>query len=106
MRTRRAVLFLLSVAIAATPILAHHSFPAEYKVNQPVKLTGVVTRVEWRNPHIWFYVDVKDETVKKTSWAYSGGALGQFDAPRNQSRGHSTGSDNHGRRFPRERRLA
>jgi hypothetical protein len=57
-------------------LLAHHSFVAEYDANQPVKVTGVVTRVEWQNPHIWFFVDVKDAQGKVTNWGFSGGPPG------------------------------
>lgn len=64
--------------LAAFPLLAHHSFSAEYDDSKPVKVTGVVTKVEWQNPHIWFYVDSKDETGKITHWAFSGGAPGQL----------------------------
>ena len=68
------MLFLL--AMAALPLLAHHSFAAEYDGTKPVKITGVVTKVEWTNPHIWFFVDVKDESGKVTNWGFSGGAPG------------------------------
>ena len=55
----------LSVAIALSmlvPAHAHHSFPAQYDADQPVTLTGTVTRVEWTNPHIFIYIDVTDES--------------------------------------------
>jgi hypothetical protein len=64
--------------LASAPVRAHHSFAAEFDDSKPIKVTGVVTRVEWQNPHIWFYVDVKDENGKVTNWAFSGGAPGQL----------------------------
>jgi len=67
----------LGLLFAITPFLqAHHSFAAEYDSNQPVKVTGTVTRVDWQNPHIWFFVDVKDQQGKVTSWGFSGGPPG------------------------------
>src|SRR5437773_8903838 len=67
------IAFLLAVVLigAAVPVLSHHSFTAEYDGTKPVKVTGTVTKVEWTNPHIWFYVDVKDENGNLTSWAFS-----------------------------------
>jgi len=50
------------------PILAHHSFASEYDSDKPVELKGVVTRVEWLNPHARFYIDVKDEKGQVTNW--------------------------------------
>jgi hypothetical protein len=73
-----AAALLLGLALGALPILAHHSFAAEYDSNKPVKVTGVVTKVEWLNPHIWFYVDEKASDGKVTHWAFSGGAPGQL----------------------------
>ena len=64
-----AALFILG--IAGRPLVAHHSEAAEYDSNKPVKVTGVITKVEWLNPHVWFYVDVKDEGGKVTTWGFS-----------------------------------
>lgn len=61
----------LSLAVASRPVAAHHSETAEYDASKPVKVTGTITKVEWLNPHVWFYVDVKDETGKVTTWGFS-----------------------------------
>jgi Family of unknown function (DUF6152) len=73
----RLMALTFGLFIGTAPILlAHHSFAAEYDANQPIKVTGVVTRVDWTNPHIWFFVDVKDQQGKVTSWGFSGGPPG------------------------------
>ncbi len=71
MRTRVTVVVvsLAGLLAAAVPALAHHSFAAEYDVKQPIKLTGTVTKIEWTNPHCFFYIDVKTETGKVENWA-------------------------------------
>src|SRR5215467_13335419 len=67
-RSIPAVLVLLAIA---APVSAHHSEAAEYDATKPVKVTGVLKQVEWQNPHIWFYVDVKDENGNVTTWGFS-----------------------------------
>ncbi len=69
---RKLTMFIagLSLLAAAAPIHAHHSFAAEFDATKPVKMTGTVTKIEWTNPHVWFYVDIKDETGKVTNWGF------------------------------------
>jgi hypothetical protein len=58
----------LGLLFANLPVLAHHSFQAEYDADKPVTLKGTVTKVEWTNPHARFYVDVKDGGGNVTNW--------------------------------------
>jgi hypothetical protein len=67
-------LILSGLVVAAMAVVgvrtasAHHSFAAEFDRNKPIELAGVVTKVEWTNPHVWVYVNVKDSAGKVTNW--------------------------------------
>ena len=76
MTARLSALVGVLVLLAGARGAAHHSFAAEYDGSKPVKVSGVVTKVEWTNPHIWFYVDVKDEQGRLVNWGFSGGPPG------------------------------
>jgi hypothetical protein len=68
------------------PVLAHHAFTAEYDSNKKLVLKGTLTRVDWINPHVFLYVDVKDTAGKVTNWAIETGpptALHRYGAKRN-----------------------
>jgi hypothetical protein len=75
MRTKFAVMVAGMALCAAVPLVAHHSFSAEFDASKTFKFTGPVTKVEWMNPHTFFYIDVKDEkTGKVTNWAMEMGS--------------------------------
>jgi Family of unknown function (DUF6152) len=71
-----AALLALAISITAPPAYAHHSFAAEFDATQPVRLTGKITRIEWTNPHTYFYIDVTGADGKVTNWSIEGASPG------------------------------
>jgi len=65
---------VFAVAAAAVPVIAHHSFAAEFDAKKPVKLRGTVTKMEWINPHSWVHIEVKTPDGKVEQWMIEGGA--------------------------------
>ena len=59
-----------------TPMLAHHSFAAEFDASKAIRLVGTLTKIEWTNPHSYFYVDVKDEKGQVVNWGCEGAGPG------------------------------
>ena len=76
MRTKCAVVVAgIALLVSVVGVSAHHSFSAEFDASKPFKMTGSVTKVEWMNPHTFFYIDVTDEkTGKVTNWAMEMGS--------------------------------
>jgi hypothetical protein len=75
MNKRISGLLAAGAMLLASPaaMLAHHSFAAEYDAKKPVTLKGTVTKVDWMNPHVYFYIDVDEENGKVSSWAFEMG---------------------------------
>jgi hypothetical protein len=82
MTTRSLTSALVAIAaltaVWVAPVTAHHSFAAEFDGDKPITLKGVVTQVDWANPHVWFYITVKDEEGRTVRWACEMGAPHQL----------------------------
>lgn len=69
MRIKQFVLFATAgLLLAACPVVAHHSFKAEYDETKPITLAGTITKITWNNPHVLMYLDVKDDKGKVANW--------------------------------------
>jgi len=74
MRASIALIVMSMFVMLARPVVAHHSFAAEFDGSKVVRLVGKLTRIEWTNPHSYFYIDVTDESGNVTNWACEGGS--------------------------------
>jgi hypothetical protein len=75
MKIKAAIVVVgVGLLLAVRPVVAHHAFAAEFDADKPITLTGAVTKVEWTNPHVWFYLDVTDETGTVTNWGLEMGS--------------------------------
>jgi hypothetical protein len=73
-RITGGLILLLCGLVWAVPATAHHAFDTEFDATKPVKLKGIVTKVEWTNPHVWFYLNVKNEkTGEVENWGFEMG---------------------------------
>jgi hypothetical protein len=71
-KVRRALMAAVGMLLLALPILAHHGLAAEFVQNKTVSVTGILAKVDWINPHIYWYVDTKDESGKTVRWSFEG----------------------------------
>lgn len=73
-KTISAAAGTLLATVTTLPVLAHHSFAAEFDINRPIELDGVVTRMEFSNPHSWLHLEITTESGEKQQWQVEGGA--------------------------------
>jgi len=78
MHSARLFAIAAGIMFANSFAFAHHAYTAEFDTTKPVKVTGVVTKLEWSNPHIWIYLDVTDDTGSVTNWGFSASPPGML----------------------------
>src|SRR5215510_10235649 len=76
MAMKRMLLVVAAIALAGAPLVAHHSVAAEFDATKAIRVTGTLTKVEWTNPHIYFYLDAKDDQGAVVKWTCESGAPG------------------------------
>jgi len=76
MRTRLVTsMTIAALLMSGVPAIAHHSFSAVFYRERPVEVTGTISEVEWANPHVWFYVDVENESGELDNWGFELGSV-------------------------------
>src|SRR5436190_21400081 len=76
MRVRLALLVIVVSLAAGMPLVAHHSFAAEFDAKKAIRITGALTEIEWTNPHSYFQLSVKDDNATVEGWICEGGSPG------------------------------
>jgi Family of unknown function (DUF6152) len=76
MKVRITIVVTGFLLAGAVPLLAHHSFAAEFDASKALRLTGALTKIEWTNPHTYFYIDVKEENGSVVKWGCEAGSPG------------------------------
>jgi hypothetical protein len=73
LRVSGGLILLFSLLVAAAPAMAHHAFATEFDATKSLTLRGVVTKVDWTNPHVWFYLNVKNDKGETENWGFEMG---------------------------------
>jgi hypothetical protein len=76
MAMKRTLLIAIAIGLSTAPLAGHHSFAAEFDASKAIRITGTLTKVEWTNPHIYFYLDAKDEQGNTVRWTCESAAPG------------------------------
>ena len=72
-RTIASLILICAMLLPAMPAVAHHAFATEFDAQKPVTMKGVVTKIDWANPHVWFYINVKKDNGTIENWGFEMG---------------------------------